>query len=212
MASPTEPPIWRKKVRLLVATPSFENGTAFWTMIVNTDRVGPIPRPAMNIHRNRNGYSVSARSCVMSVMPTAIDARPAMTIALYLPVLDTRAPATIEEPIRPMSIGKMRYPDAVAVSCRTTWNQRGRKMIAPKNPKLTKKVARIEDTYVRFRQRSSGTIGSLARDSARTNNTLRARPIPMKPPTENVLQSPNCLLVKPTSRKPIAIVKIRAPR
>ena len=33
-ARPTEPPIWRKKVRLLVATPSCRNGTAFWTTIV----------------------------------------------------------------------------------------------------------------------------------------------------------------------------------
>ena len=49
------PPIWRKNVRLLVATPSFENGTAFWTMIVKTDSVGPMPRPVMNIHRNMTG-------------------------------------------------------------------------------------------------------------------------------------------------------------
>ena len=38
-------------------------------------------------------------------------------------------------------------------------------MIAPKNPKLTKNVASIDEAYVRFRHRSSGTIGSVARDS-----------------------------------------------
>ena len=41
MARPTEPPIWRKNVRLQVATPSFWNGTAFWMTIVNTDERGP---------------------------------------------------------------------------------------------------------------------------------------------------------------------------
>ena len=52
-ASPTEPPIWRKKVRLLVATPSCRNGTAFWTTIVKTDSVGPMPTPVTNIQNQR---------------------------------------------------------------------------------------------------------------------------------------------------------------
>ena len=82
IASPTEPPIWRKNVRLLVATPSFENGTAFWTMIVNTDRLGPMPSPAMNIHSNRTGYSVSAVSWVIRLIPMTIPTRPVMTSAL----------------------------------------------------------------------------------------------------------------------------------
>ena len=73
MASATEPPIWRKKVRFDVATPSFWNGTAFWTMIVKTANVGPMPRPAMNIQTQTMGSGVSsASSCVISAQAMPI--------------------------------------------------------------------------------------------------------------------------------------------
>ena len=49
-ASPTEPPIWRKKVRLLVATPSRSRGTAFCTATVKPASEGPTPRPRISIH------------------------------------------------------------------------------------------------------------------------------------------------------------------
>ena len=58
IASATEPPIWRKNVRFDVATPSTLNGTAFWTTIVKTEKVGPTPRPARNIHNEQAGAVV----------------------------------------------------------------------------------------------------------------------------------------------------------
>ena len=66
IARATVPPIWRKNVRLEVATPSWRNGTAFWTMIVKTENVGPTPRPAMNIQSHTIGIRVSAVSWVIS--------------------------------------------------------------------------------------------------------------------------------------------------
>ena len=113
--------------------------------MVNTDSVGPIPSPATNIQKNSAGYSVSARSWVIRAMPAVIETRAARMIALYFPVRDTRAPATIELPISPINIGKIRYPELVADSCRTACSQRGRKMIAPKKPKLTRNVERIDE-------------------------------------------------------------------
>ena len=50
MASPTEPPIWRKKVRLLVATPIRRTATAFCIATVGTEKLGPTPSPAISIH------------------------------------------------------------------------------------------------------------------------------------------------------------------
>ena len=65
--------------------------------------------------------------------------------------------------------------------------------------------------YVRLFHRSSGMIGSLARDSATMNSSVPMMPMRMKPPTVGSVQSPNCLLVRPTSRKTIATVKIAPP-
>ncbi len=55
------PPIWRKNVRFEVATPSFVNGTAFWTTIVKTASVGPMPMPVMNCQTQITGWSESSR-------------------------------------------------------------------------------------------------------------------------------------------------------
>jgi hypothetical protein len=60
MASPIEPPICRKNVRLPVATPSRLKGTEAWTTMVKTESVGPTPRPVTNIHAHITGRSVSA--------------------------------------------------------------------------------------------------------------------------------------------------------
>ena len=70
MASETEPPIWRKKVRFEVATPSSWKGTAFWMMIVKTAKVGPTPRPARNIQNQTIGNGVVEVSWVMSAAET----------------------------------------------------------------------------------------------------------------------------------------------
>src|SRR5262249_29399731 len=72
IASATEPPIWRKNVRLEVATPSMLKGTAFWTTRVKTANVGPTPRPAMNIQSQTTGIGATARSWFTSAMATAI--------------------------------------------------------------------------------------------------------------------------------------------
>ena len=54
-------------------------------------------------------------------------------------------------------------------------------------------------------------IGSLARDSAKMNSRVPMMPTMMNPPTVGSVQSPNCLLVRPTSRNTIATVKIAPP-
>ena len=72
IARATDPPIWRKKVRFDVATPSSWKGTAFWTMIVKLDSVGPMPRPTMSIQNQSAGSGVSAVSWVIMRSPTAI--------------------------------------------------------------------------------------------------------------------------------------------
>ena len=121
-------------------------------------------------------------------------------------------PDTIELKIRPMTSGSAARPEYVGLKPSTTWNQRGRNTIAPKKAKAAKNTEIIDAEYARLFHRSSGTIGSFARASARTNSTLPMMPMRMNPPTVGSVQSPNCLLVRPTSRNEIATVKIAPPR
>ena len=107
--------------------------------------------------------------------------------------------------------GRAARPELVGEKPWTTWNQRGRNTIAPKNANAAKKTETIEAEYVRPFHRSSGTIGSLARDSARTNSREPMRPTRMSPPTVGSDQSLGCSLVRPTSRNTIAIVKMNPP-
>src|SRR3954454_2092350 len=88
-----------------------------------------------------------------------------------------------------MTSGKRASPEFVGVNPWTIWNQRGRKMIAPKNAKAAKNVATIDAAYVRFRNRLSGTIGSFARDSAQTKSTTPTRPARIRTPTCGEAQS-----------------------
>ena len=54
------------------------------------------------------------------------------------------SPDTIELKIRPIISGRAARPEYVGEKSWTTWNQRGRKTIAPKNAKAAKKVETIE--------------------------------------------------------------------
>ena len=47
----------------------------------------------------------------------------------------------------------------------TTWNQRGRNTTVAKKPNAARKTATTEMVNERFRNSSSGTIGSAVRDS-----------------------------------------------
>ena len=76
IVSPTEVPIWRNRVRSLVAVPSRANGTSFWTMSVKMAIVGPTPSPAISIHADSATKLVSARRFPNSQTPTPMKIRP----------------------------------------------------------------------------------------------------------------------------------------
>jgi hypothetical protein len=113
------------------------------------------------------------------------------------------------------------YPDSVALAPATDWNQRGRKMIALKNPNAARNVAATEIVNVRSRNRSSGTIGSRTRDSMNRNTAPRTSPSTIRPPTAGSVQpfatgapSTRCvpvLLVRPMRNVAIAAVNTPAP-
>ena len=88
-ASAIVPPICRKNVRLEVATPSCRNGTAFWMTMVNTEKVGPTPTPAMNIQSQTTGTGVSFVSWVMNSVATPMITIEPTSSHLYRPVRET---------------------------------------------------------------------------------------------------------------------------
>ena len=98
-------PIWRNRVRSAVAAPRSPYGTAFWTMIVNTAKVGPTPKPATNIQPHRTTFGVSSRRNDIRYSPMARITRPPTTTALYLPVRLTTMPEPIDAMIRPIRNG-----------------------------------------------------------------------------------------------------------
>jgi hypothetical protein len=86
IASPTMPPTWRRKVRVLVAVPNRSRGAAFWMTTVKTDIEGPIPRPVSASQSQRVGVAVDGLRWVIRKLPTIRTPRPIRSSALYRPV------------------------------------------------------------------------------------------------------------------------------
>ena len=107
----------------------------------------------------------------------------------------------------------MLRPDSVALAPATVWNQRGRKITAPKKPNAARNIAATEIVKARTRKRLSGTIGSGTRDSIQTKITPKTRPSRIRPPTIGSVQSwVGDLLVRPTRNGAMARAKTAAPR
>ena len=142
IASPTDPPTWRKKVSELVAAPSIRGATALWTTIV---KIGEGRSDA----EARRGTSRARRAAtgVSAVIPVR-KKRPMTEVsdrADRHPLVAARAGDDL-----PGQHGAAQdahhqrqhlVAGVVALEPSTNWNQRGMKMMAPKKPKVIRKVA-----------------------------------------------------------------------
>ena len=72
-ATPMVEPIWRKKVALEVATPTWCGATAFWMASVNSGMEGPSPRPTRIIF-SVSSPCVEAGRRVKAITPKATTA------------------------------------------------------------------------------------------------------------------------------------------
>ena len=100
----------------------------------------------------------------------------------------------------------------MALAPPTTWNHRGRKTIGAKKAIDATNIAITEIVKERLRKSSSGTIGSIARDSIHTKIAAITRPSAMRPPTDGSPQLALCLLVSPTRIGTSAATRTVAPR
>ena len=114
--------------------------------------------------------------------------------------------------ISPPTRGRIWYPDSVADDPRTTWNQRGMKITAAKKPMAARKMANTLEVKARSRNRWSGRMGSLARDSTTRKTTAMIVPRIIRPPTSGSVHSPNCFWVSPTRMGTRAATRSAAPR
>jgi hypothetical protein len=94
----------------------------------------------------------------------------------------------------------------------TTWNQRGRKTTAAKNPNAARNTDPTDTVNARLRNSPSGTIGSEARDSTKMKPARMTSPSRISPPTDASVQSADCLFVSPTRIGTSAPVNSAAPR
>ena len=141
----TVPPIWRKNVRLDVATPSWRNGTAFWMTMVKTENVGPTPRPTMNIHSHTTGHrrvlgQLGHEQRAQAHDRDRADEQPLVAAG---PRHDQAGhDGAADEPDHERQSRQARSRSGEKPS--TTWNQRGRKTTAPKKAKAAKNVETID--------------------------------------------------------------------
>ncbi len=82
-------------------------------------------------------------------------------------------PTTVEEPTRPMIIGRVITPAMVGESPRDIWKYWLRKTVAPNIAVPTARLATTDRVMVELRNRCIGMIGSGARSSTSTNSTAR---------------------------------------
>ena len=77
--------------------------------------------------------------------------------------------------------GNSRRPDWMALTPRTSWKNRGRKVRAPSMAKPTTKPMALAALKTRLANRGSGMIGSTARRSASRKRTAKTTPATARP-------------------------------
>ena len=94
----------------------------------------------------------------------------------------------------------------------TTWNQRGRKTTAVKNPDAARNAAVTDTATARVRKRPSEMIGSAARVSTPMKIARMTAPSAISPTTDASVHAAVDLLVSPTRIGTNAAANSPAPR
>lgn len=118
-------------------------------------------------------------------------------------------PEVVEAISSPATIGSMCTPDRVGLTPCTICRNVGRYVIAPNIAKPTMKLISATSVNVRTRNSRSGSTGSAAPRSTRTNTASRTRPMTASP---MIWAEPQAQVVPPseaTSTRQVATVAIR---
>ncbi len=115
IAVPMVPPIWRKNVAELVATPMSRASADACAAMVRVCINWPSPRPITNMAIIKNHSGLSTLMKVRIPKPTAVVPVPVIGKIAYLPVRAISWPEPIEASIRPAIMGSVAKPDWVGV-------------------------------------------------------------------------------------------------
>ena len=160
-AVPSVPPIWRKKVDALVATPMSRRPTEFWLAMVRVCISWPRPRPMSSMAPAMNQYEVSYVQEGEVEEPARQERRSDdRELIRYRPVRAMIWPLAIEEIIRPRIIGSSWSPLSVGVDPSTSCRYSGRVSMAPNMPKPTKTPMMVAIEKVDERNSLSGISAS----------------------------------------------------
>ncbi len=163
--TPNDPPMERKKVEALLATPRSFCSTLFCAISIVVCMRPPMPRPRTAMNRPVSQRVVLTSCIESSHMASAISAPPAIGKILYLPVFVIACPTKSETTMAAAIIGSSRRPELVAEAPWTVCWNRGRKLIAPNIAKPSRKPISEMRVKLRFLNTCSGMIGSATRRS-----------------------------------------------
>ncbi len=173
--TPIAPPRERKKVTTELAEPRSDAATWFCVASTRFCIIMPMPRPITNMKIAMCQYVVSYRM-VPSIPRPAVSRKPPLTSqAFQRPVLVMICPETVEERKRPAIIGIVITPDIVGDLPRASWKYWLKKTVPANIAIPTNSEASEASVIVRLRNSRSGMIGSLARDSVKTNSSTSTR-------------------------------------
>ena len=107
-------PTWRKKLLDAVAVPTMRLGNEFCTMSTRICMLRPMPAP--NTAMNKHNFHMGSDAVIVDINhnPSPVITMPIKGKNLYLPVLDTTCPDTMEVTRRLPIMGVISSPAVVA--------------------------------------------------------------------------------------------------
>ena len=112
-ATPRVPPIWRKNVAELVATPISDGGTALCMISSSGCMQLPSPTPSTSMKRSMTSSEVSAEVVESSSRAITRSAEPTRGKTRVRPVREMILPETMAPDIMPSTIGSISSPAMV---------------------------------------------------------------------------------------------------
>src|SRR5437660_766315 len=202
-ATPTAPPMLRKKLVSEVAEPSIERGTAFCTAMSMGTNTSPMPTPArlmsrMPMPRVSPSFhpARSTKAAVSNSIPrTRLERSPARS---------TSRAARTEKTSQPITTGTSTIPASVALVPVTACRKSGTNVMAPNMAMPERKPVTEAARTMGLAKRARGTTGSAARRSIRTKTTRSTAESPRRASTEGLHHE----APRPPSRSPTRSAEI----
>ncbi len=134
-----------------------------------------MPRPITNMSTMMPPQVVAGVSLVKRNRPTVMSTAEMIASALYVPVRVITCPARVAPTMNESIMGVSKAPELAADIPMTPWIYRGRNIMVPNKPTLSKNPTRLVVRKMGLLRNSIGMMGSLALRSTSTKiNSITA--------------------------------------